>query len=189
MSRNLSANGLNLIKSFEGCKLTAYKCFPTEKYYTIGYGHYGSDVKAGMKITAEQAEELLLQDCGKAIKNVNSFMGTYNFNQNQFDALTSFAFNIGSIDGLTNHGKRSIKEISNKITLYNKCGGVVLKGLVKRRKAEKELFDKNSKTIEDVAKEVIKGKYGNGLERINNITKLGYNYNEVQNVVNKLIKR
>ena len=45
------------------------------------------------------------------------------------------------------------------------------------------------KTIEDVAKEVIKGKYGNGLERINNITKLGYNYNEVQNVVNKLMKR
>ena len=65
----------------------------------------------------------------------------------------------------------------------------MLKGLVKRRKAEKELFDKNSKTIEDVAKEVIKGKYGNGLERINNITKLGYNYNEIQNVVNKLLKR
>ena len=59
MSRDLSPNGLKLIKSFEGCKLTAYKCLPTEKYYTIGYGHYGSDVKAGMKITEEQAEELL----------------------------------------------------------------------------------------------------------------------------------
>ena len=59
MKRCLSANGLNFIKSFEGCKLTAYKCVPTEKYYTIGYGHYGSDVKAGMTITLKRAEELL----------------------------------------------------------------------------------------------------------------------------------
>ena len=76
MSRNLSENGLNLIKSFEGCKLTAYKCLPTEKYYTIGYGHYGSDVTAGMKITKEQAEEFLLQDCKKAIKNVTSYFSS-----------------------------------------------------------------------------------------------------------------
>ena len=62
MARNLSANGLNLIKSFESCKLTAYKCLPTEKYYTIGYGHYGSDVTAGMKITKEKAEELTSQE-------------------------------------------------------------------------------------------------------------------------------
>ena len=104
MSRDLSPNGLNLIKSFEGCKLTAYKCLPTEKYYTIGHGHYGSDVKAGMKITEERSEELLVQDCKKAIKNVNSFMSKYNFNQNQFDALVSFAFNIGSINQLTASG-------------------------------------------------------------------------------------
>ena len=181
-----SEKGKNLIKKFESCKLTAYK--DSKGVYTIGYGHT-KNVKKGMVISKQKALELFENDILIYEKKVNKYMNTYNFNQNQFDALTSFAFNIGSIDGLTNHGKRSIKEISNKITLYNKCGGVVLKGLVKRRKAEKDLFDKNSKTIEDVAKEVIKGKYGNGLERINNITKLGYNYNEVQNVVNKLIKR
>lgn len=194
MSRNLSANGLNLIKSFEGCKLTAYKCLPTEKYYTIGYGHYGSDVTAGMKITKEQAEELLLQDCKKAIKNVNSFMSKYNFNQNQFDALVSFAFNAGSINQLTASGTRTLEQISSKITAYNKSGGRVIEGLVKRRAKEKELYDTPTSTTvkksnEEIAKEVVAGKWGNGNARKTALTKAGYDYKTIQTLVNKLLKR
>lgn len=193
MSRNLSTNGLNLIKSFEGCKLTAYKCLPTEKYYTIGYGHYGSDVTAGMKITKEQAEELLLQDCKKAIKNVNSFMCKYNFNQNQFDALVSFAFNVGSINQLTASGTRTLEQISSKITAYNKSGGRVIAGLVKRRAKEKELFDTPTSTTvkksnEEIAKEVVAGKWGNGNARKTALTKAGYDYKTIQSLVNKLLK-
>ena len=193
MSRNLSANGLNLIKSFEGCKLTAYKCLPTEKYYTICYGHYGSDVKAGMKITKAQAEELLLQDCKKAIKNVNSFMSKYNFNQNQFDALVSFAFNVGSINQLTASGTRTLEQISSKITAYNKSGGRVIAGLVKRRAKEKELFDTPTSTTvkksnEEIAKEVVAGKWGNGNARKTALTKAGYYYKTIQTLVNKLLK-
>lgn len=193
MSRNLSANGLNLIKSFEGCKLTAYKCLSTEKYYTIGYGHYGSDVTAGMKITKEQAEELLLQDCKKAIKNVNSFMSKYNFNQNQFDALVSFAFNVGSINQLTASGTRTLEQISSKITAYNKSGGRVIAGLVKRRAKEKELFDNPTSTTvkksnEEIAKEVVAGKWGNGNARKTALTKAGYDYKTIQSLVNKLLK-
>lgn len=193
MSRNLSTNGLNLIKSFEGCKLTAYKCLPTEKYYTIGYGHYGSDVTAGMKITKEQAEELLLQDCKKAIKNVNSFMSKYNFNQNQFDALVSFAFNVGSINQLTASGTRTLEQISSKITAYNKSGGRVIAGLVKRRAKEKELFDTPTSTTvkksnEEIAKEVVAGKWGNGNARKTALTKTGYDYKTIQSLVNKLLK-
>lgn len=193
MSRNLSTNGLNLIKSFEGCKLTAYKCLPTEKYYTIGYGHYGSDVTAGMKITKEQAEELLLQDCKKAIKNVNSFMCKYNFNQNQFDALVSFAFNVGSINQLTASGTRTLEQISSKITAYNKSGGRVIAGLVKRRAKEKELFDTPTSTTvkksnEEIAKEVVAGKWGNGNARKTALTKAGYDYKAIQTLVNKLLK-
>lgn len=193
MSRNLSANGLNLIKSFEGCKLTAYKCLPTEKYYTIGYGHYGSDVTAGMKITKEQAEELFLQDCEKAIKNVNSFMSKYNFNQNQFDALVSFAFNVGSISQLTASGTRTLEQISSKITAYNKSGGIVIAGLVKRRAKEKELFDTPTSTAvkksnEEIAKEVVTGKWGNGNTRKTALTKAGYDYKTIQTLVNKLLK-
>nr|DAQ26340.1 MAG TPA: Lysozyme [Caudoviricetes sp.] len=193
MSRNLSENGLNLIKSFEGCRLTAYKCLPTEKYYTIGYGHYGSDVTAGMKITKEQAEELLLQDCKKAIKNVNSFMSKYNFNQNQFDALVSFAFNVGSINQLTASGTRTLEQISSKITAYNKSGGRVIAGLVKRRAKEKELFDTPTSTTvkksnKEIAKEVVAGKWGNGNARKTALTKAGYNYKIIQSLVNKLLK-
>lgn len=193
MSRNLSPNGLNLIKSFEGCKLTAYKCLPSEKYYTIGYGHYGSDVTAGMKITKGQAEKLLLQDCKKAIKNVNSFMCKYNFNQNQFDALVSFAFNVGSINQLTASGTRTLEQISSKITAYNKSGGRVIGGLVKRRAKEKELFDTPTSTTvkksnEEIAKEVVAGKWGNGNARKTALTKAGYDYKTIQSLVNKLLK-
>lgn len=192
--RDLSPNGLNLIKSFEGCKLTAYKCLPTEKYYTIGYGHYGSDVKAGMKITEEQAEELLIQDCKKAIKNVNSFMSKYNFNQNQFDALVSFAFNVGSINQLTASGTRTLEQISSKIPAYNKSGGRVIAGLVRRRAKEKELFDMPTSTTatkksnEEIAKEVVAGKWGNGNARKTALTKAGYDYKTIQSLVNKLLK-
>jgi GH24 family phage-related lysozyme (muramidase) len=74
---------------------------------------------------------------------VNKYDNIYHWNQNQFDALLSFCYNIGSIDQLTAHGKRSISEISQSILLYNKGGGKVLKGLVRRREFEKNLFDKN----------------------------------------------
>lgn len=193
MKRSLSANGLNLIKSFEGCKLTAYKCVPTEKYYTIGYGHYGSDVKAGMTITLKRAEELLLQDCQKFVNHVNSYMDKYNFNQNQFDALVSFAYNIGSIKQLTANGTRTTAQISTKITAYNKSGGKVLNGLVKRRAKEKELFDTPTSTTvkksdEEIAKEVVAGKWGNGNTRKTALTKAGYDYNTIQTLVNKLLK-
>lgn len=194
MKRCLSASGLNLIKSFEGCKLTAYKCVPTEKYYTIGYGHYGSDVKAGMTITLKRAEELLLQDCQKFVNHVNSYMDKYNFNQNQFDALVSFAYNIGSIKQLTANGTRTTAQISTKITAYNKSGGKVLKGLVKRRAKEKALFDTPTSTTvtkksnEEIAKEVVAGKWGNGNARKTALTKAGYDYKTIQSLVNKLLK-
>ena len=69
------------------------------------------------------------------------YNGTYRWNQNQFDALVSFAYNIGNIDQLTAGGKRSIAEISAKIPEYCHAGGKELAGLVRRRAAEKELFD------------------------------------------------
>lgn len=93
-----------------------------------------------MKITQEQAEELLKKDLAEYEAKVEKY-NKYNWNQNQFDALVSFAYNIGSIDQLTSNGRRSIKTISEKILEYNKAGGKTLEGLVKRRKAEKELFD------------------------------------------------
>ena len=125
----ISEKGLELIKTFEGLRLSSYKAVSTEKYYTIGYGHYGSDVSKDMTITESQAEELLKKDVEKFEDEVNKY-SNYNFNQNQFDALVSFAYNIGNIDQLTAKGTRTIEQISSHISLYIKAGGKKLDGLV-----------------------------------------------------------
>ena len=136
-----SKNGIELIKCFESFSPKACKCLATEKYYTIGYGHYGSDVKENQAITKEKAEELLQKDLEKFEQKVNKYNNVYNFNQNQFDALVSFCYNVGNIDQLTAKGTRTIKEISEKILAYNKSGGKVINGLTNRRKKEQELFN------------------------------------------------
>lgn len=132
--------GINLIKKFEGCVLTAYKC--PAGVLTIGYGHTGSDVKEDMVITKRKATELLKKDLARFEKAVSKYDSKYHFNENQFSALVSFAYNIGSIDQLTAKGTRSLSQISEKMVLYNKAGGKVLAGLTRRRKAEQELFNK-----------------------------------------------
>ena len=135
----ISTTGLNLIKSFEGCRLTAYKC--PAGVWTIGYGHTGN-VKSGQKITQAKADAYLKSDLAKFERHVASYDKKYNWNQNEFDALVSFAYNIGSITQLTANGTRTKKQISERLTSYNKANGKVLAGLTRRRAAEKELFDK-----------------------------------------------
>ena len=132
-----SSNGLKLIKRFEGCQLKAYKC--ASGVWTIGYGHaYG--VKSTNVITQAKAEELLVEDLEKFEKRVDKYKTTYNWNQNEYDAMVSFAFNIGNIDQLTANGIRTKEQIAEKMLLYNRAGGKVLSGLNERRKAERELF-------------------------------------------------
>ena len=145
--KTLGDAGLELIKSFEGCRLKAYKPVPTEKYWTIGWGHYGPDVTEGMTITQKQADDLLVKDCASSVAAVNNPKYcpiTEELNQNQFDALVSFAFNCGSGGLKTLCANRTAAEIAEKMLLYNKGGGKVLAGLVRRRKAEQELFLKGS---------------------------------------------
>lgn len=143
----ISNEGLELIKSFEGCHLTAYRC--PAGIPTIGYGHT-KGVSLGMTITQSQADAYLREDCAKAENNVCSFASKYNWTQNEFDALVSFAYNVGSINQLTANGTRTKETIAKKILEYNKSGGRVLNGLVRRRKAEQELFLKLNKEVTDV---------------------------------------
>jgi GH24 family phage-related lysozyme (muramidase) len=133
-----SKQGIELIKGFEGCRLTSYR-LPSEEKYTIGYGHYG--VEKGVTITELEAEKYLIKDLVRAENQVNKYNCIYNFNQNQFDALVSFAYNIGTIKQLTQEGTRTKTEIGNKMLAYNHgCGGKVLKGLTRRRQAERKLY-------------------------------------------------
>lgn len=143
-----SDNGIELIKSFEGFSPKACKCVESEKYYTIGYGHYGSDVKKDDTISKSAATELLKKDVGSTERKVSKYNSIYDFNQNQFDALVSFCYNVGNIDGLTKNGTRSISQISTAFTYYNKSGGKVLKGLQSRRLKERELFNKPTDNME-----------------------------------------
>ena len=135
----INKRGLAIIKKYEGCRLTAYKC--PAGVYTIGYGHT-KGVKKGDTITKQQADLLLAMDVKKFEDHVNDRAKKwgYDFTRNEFSALVSFAFNIGSIDQLTANGTRSKEIIAIKIPLYRKSGGKVLKGLEKRRAAEKKLF-------------------------------------------------
>ena len=145
MAMKTSSKGVSLIKQFEGCRLIAYKC--PAGVWTIGYGHTAG-VKEGDTITQETADAYLRNDLEKYEKAVMNYDGIYHFNQNQFDALVSFTYNcgVGNLKNLTQSGKRTLAQISTKLLLYNKAGGVVLRGLQRRRVAEKELFDTPIKT-------------------------------------------
>lgn len=134
-----SQTGINLIKQFEGCRLTAYKC--PAGVWTIGYGHTAG-VKQGQRITAAQAENYLREDLEKYEKKVEKY-SSYGWNQNEFDALVSFAYNVGSIDQLTANGTRSRAVIADKMLSYNKATGKVLAELTRRRQAERQLFLKS----------------------------------------------
>ena len=132
-----SQKGIELIKKFEGCRLTAYRC--PAGIWTIGYGHTG-DVRQGQTITGDYADTLLRNDLVKFELKVSKYDPMYHWNQNEFDAMVSFAYNIGSIDQLTGRGSRDKEMIAEKILQYNKAGGKVLNGLIRRRSAERELF-------------------------------------------------
>lgn len=140
----ISENGLNLIISFEGFCPKATKAVKTERYYTIGYGHYGKDVEENQSITKEQALKLLKKDMKRFETKVMKYNDCYNFTQNEFDALVSFAYNVGNIEQLTAKGTRTKKEIADAMLRYIKSGGNVLEGLRKRRIRERELFLKCS---------------------------------------------
>ena len=139
---NISEKGLNLIKSFEGCHLKAYKC--PAGVWTIGYGHTGKDVKEGLVITQEQAEHYLKNDVIIHSENVSRLVKRP-LTQNQFDALVSFEYNVGygnfaSSTMLKLLNKSEYQAAAEQFDRWVFAKGKKLNGLVKRRKAEKELF-------------------------------------------------
>ena len=146
---NISEKGLELIKSFEGCHLTAYKC--PANVWTIGYGRTNG-VYEGMVITQEQADRFLFEDVQRFVNAVNQYQSRFNFNQNEFDALVSFTYNCGA-GSLANVMAccNTKQEIAEECKLYNKGGGVVLPGLVRRRNEEYQLFMSGSSNSDSVS--------------------------------------
>ena len=141
-NRKIGQAGLNLIKQFEGCRLTAYQC--SAGVWTIGYGHTVGVYK-GMKISQAQADAFLKQDIAKFEKYINnpSYVPfTEQLNQNQFDALVSFAFNLGQGNVKKLCVGRNINQITSAMQQYCKAAGKTLPGLQRRRKAEAALYNK-----------------------------------------------
>ena len=140
----ISQKGIDLIKSFEGCKLNAYPDPATGgEPITIGYGHTGG-VKMGDVISWHQAEELLKHDLEKFVIAVN-FMVHVDQTQGQFDALVSFAYNCGTgnlqastLLKMINAGSQ--EAAGAQLLRWNKAAGVVMPGLIRRRTAELNMY-------------------------------------------------
>lgn len=158
---HINNEGLTIIKESEGLRLKAYKC--SAGVWTIGYGHTGKDVKEGMVITEEKATELLRKDIERFERNVSHYDKLYNFTSNEFSALVSFAYNIGSIAGLTKAGTRSKEQIANKMLEYCYANGKKLKGLYTRRQKERRLFLKKGNEYE-VTGDCVRIRSGNSLD-------------------------
>jgi lysozyme len=142
----ISQNGIELIKLFEGCKLKSYKC--PAGVWTIGYGNTfyldGSKILMGQKITQAEADMLLLKLLPKYEATVDRNIKV-SVTQNQYDALVSFCWNCGSSESLFRMVNiKATDEVIHKwlCSHYIMGGGKVLAGLVRRRKAEADLFIK-----------------------------------------------
>ena len=139
----ISDNGINLIKTFEGLELEAYQC--SGNVWTIGWGStelYGVRVKRGDVITPREAEELLRFDIKKFEYLVNTRINT-TITQNQFDALVSHAYNTGGSDTLfelinANEKEKKIRHWFENTYITSR--GIFLRGLKNRRILEANLF-------------------------------------------------
>lgn len=136
-----SLEGINLIKHFEGCELEAYKC--PAGVWTIGYGHI-KGVQEGDVITEQQADDMLVEELEEYENYIHNLVSCP-LNQNQFDALVSWVYNLGS----SNLQASTLLKVLNvgdyagvpaQMLRWNKAGGKVLEGLTRRRQAEADLF-------------------------------------------------
>lgn len=136
-----SLEGINLIKHFEGCELEAYKC--PAGVWTIGYGHI-KGVQEGDVITEQQADDMLVEELEEYENYIHNLVNCP-LNQNQFDALVSWVYNLGS----SNLQASTLLKVLNagdyagvpaQMLRWNKAGGKVLEGLTRRRQAEADLF-------------------------------------------------
>lgn len=146
MPRNISDNGLHFVAAWEKFMGKAYRATPAEKYLTIGYGHYGSDVKVGQKITEGQGLLLLNRDMAAAVKAVDA-VAHPSLTQAQFDAVVDLVFNAGAGAIASNTGTGQalragdVKTLRAKLALFINQNGKPVLGLRRRVAGRLALFD------------------------------------------------
>ena len=145
-----SGKGLALTEQWEGCRLAAYQ--DQVGVWTIGYGHTGADVTPGLTITQQQAEALLANDVLAAARCVNAVV-KLQLTQCEFDALVDFVFNLGpgafarsTLLAALNAG--DITRAAAQFASWDRAGGVVVAGLLRRRQAELGLFQSEASSAQ-----------------------------------------
>ena len=148
----INKEGIELVKKFEGLRLRAYK--DSAGVWTIGYGttaraDVGIKPRYGMTITEAEAEYYLEKGLNKFARLIEPMI-TRPITSNQFSAFLSLAYNIGPSafkrsSALRHFNNGDISRAAKSILLWNKAGGKKMKGLVRRRKAERDLFLKQDK--------------------------------------------
>ena len=146
MAQDINQAGLDLIKTFEGCKLDAYQ--DVKGIWTIGYGHIRG-VEAGMHVSPQEAEAMLHDDLQSAVSAINTSLGGKAATANQFSAMVALCFNIGSgnfrqSSVLREHLAGNTQGAADAFLMWNKAriDGVLtpVKGLTNRRTAERQLY-------------------------------------------------
>jgi lysozyme len=137
-----------LTEGYESCRFDAYQ--DQGGVWTIGYGHTGPDVHSGLCITQEQAEALLAQDVSKSAECVNELV-TVALNQDEFDSLVDFVFNIGTSafrasTMLIDLNKGDFAGAAQQFQRWDHAGGKVVAALLQRRNVEAALFESGEGT-------------------------------------------
>jgi lysozyme len=146
-AQTISKDGLALVQHFESLRLTAYR--DEVRVWTIGYGHTGlqhrdGTVHAGRKVSEAEANALLSYDMRQFEARVSALMFPRALKEHEFSALVAFDFNVGKLHSSTLRklwlAGEHATAAANQLPLWNKAGGKVLAGLVRRRSAEREMF-------------------------------------------------
>lgn len=135
---------VDLVKSFEGFRATAYKC--PAGVWTIGYGTT-ENVQPGDTITEAEAEQMLSDDLLSASTAVDELVEV-DLTQNEYDALVSFIYNVGreafrnsTLLRMINSGDK--ETCGPQFLRWNKAGGNAFAGLSRRRESEREMFERD----------------------------------------------
>jgi lysozyme len=139
---NINNAGIQLIKTFEGCKLTAYQ--DQKGIWTVGFGCTGPTIKEGLTITQDEADKMLLDALGLVIRGLNGLI-VVPITENQFNAMASLIYNVGLEYFKTSTLLRYVNNsdfvaAADQFLLWDHCAGKVDPGLLRRRQAERELF-------------------------------------------------
>lgn len=163
MSRNISDNGLKFTAAWETFASKAYRATKDEKYLTIGFGHYGSDVKPTDTMTEAEAYRLLKKDMAEAVKLADS-IASLKFNQAQFDAICDLIFNVGpkAVAAGTGTGQAvrtgDVKTLESKLPQFRNQAGKPVLGIYRRAMGRLALFQ--GKSWEEAEK------YGRGIKSL-----------------------